>query len=216
MPSGEKAQDVTALECPWSVRRQLPEAASQRRIVLSNEAESSRVPSGEKAQDRDCAEVSAEHREAAFPVTMSTSVRTGVLRGKKTAGTLASSPRTSRKMQRANWVRCRCALAQTEPERSKTRNTAPGSEAPSKRVRRARPPFTSRRSPSASVRSAPLRSTCRNTAFPNLAPRNRASRRASNEPSAGASITQSRKSAPSSTIPAGEGAGYLLARACRV
>ena len=51
VPSGEKAQDVTALECPWSVRRQLPEAASQRRIVLSDEAESSRVPSGEKAQD---------------------------------------------------------------------------------------------------------------------------------------------------------------------
>ena len=51
VPSGEKAQDVTALQCPWSVRRQLPEAASQRRIVLSYEAESSRVPSGEKAQD---------------------------------------------------------------------------------------------------------------------------------------------------------------------
>ena len=33
------------------MRRQLPEAASQRRIVLSSEAESSRVPSGEKAQD---------------------------------------------------------------------------------------------------------------------------------------------------------------------
>ena len=51
VPSGEKAQDVTALECPSRLRRQLPEAASQRRIVLSNEAESSRVPSGEKAQD---------------------------------------------------------------------------------------------------------------------------------------------------------------------
>ena len=48
VPSGEKAQDATALVCPSRLRRQLPEAASQRRIVLSSEAESSRVPSGER------------------------------------------------------------------------------------------------------------------------------------------------------------------------
>ena len=197
-----------SLECEETVA----EAASQRRIVLSDEAESSRVPSGEKAQDVTAPRCPPSIARRRFFVTMSNLSARACSGGKR--------PRAPWPPARGRPARCSARTGCDEmcprPDRTgevQTRNTAPGSEAPSKRVRRARPPFTSRRSPSASVRSAPLRSTCRNTAFPNLAPRNRASRRASNEPSAGACITQSRKSAPSSTNPAGEGVGYLFARA---
>ena len=61
----------------------MPEAASQRRMVWSSEAESSFVPSGEKAQDKTAPWCPPSIARRRFFIMISASVRAGVLRGKR-------------------------------------------------------------------------------------------------------------------------------------
>jgi hypothetical protein len=51
-PSGEKAAEFTESPCPDSIASCAPVRASQMRAVLSRDAVTTRVPSGEKAAEK--------------------------------------------------------------------------------------------------------------------------------------------------------------------